>query len=193
MASDQRNPPSLEEKWHGWMMAAQNGERNAYTLLLRELAHFLPRYVVKHVQNQQMADDICQEVLVSIHKARHTWNSERAFMPWLMAIVKHRTIDEIRKWARVKKAEIIDERYDQLLSPSNTEDEVLAAELGNTLNEAIKNLPEKQRQSFRLLKLEGHSVKEASTITGISQSAIKVSAHRAYKSLKKSIGWFHEA
>ena len=192
MARSKNN--QLEEKWGQWMRRAQEGDRNSYSLLLSDLAIFLPRYLVKHVQNSQMADDICQEVLISIHKARHTWNPERSFMPWFMAIVKHRTIDEIRKWARIKKTEVQNDHYLQVMGEGTVENSLLHKELEETVMEAINNLPEKQRKSLKLLKIDGHSVKEASSMTGISESAIKVSAHRAYKSLRKSIGgWLHES
>ena len=51
-----------------------------------------------------MLDDICQEVLISIHKAIHTWQSDQPFFPGCPIV--YRCIDEIRKWSRIKKIEI---------------------------------------------------------------------------------------
>jgi RNA polymerase sigma-70 factor (ECF subfamily) len=52
------------------------------------------------------------------------------------------------------------------------------------LLDALQQLPDKQRRVVELLKLEGFSVKEAALKLGMTESALKVSAHRAYKAMK---------
>ena len=56
---------------------------------------------------------------------------------------------------------------------------------GRELREAIAQLPESQRRAVMLLKLEEKSLKEASAASGLSVSTLKVSTHRAMKSLRK--------
>ena len=55
------------------------------------------------------------------------------------------------------------------------------------LDRALEKLPIKQRNIIQLLKLEGFTVKEIAKKTGMSESSIKVSAHRGYKNLRKYI------
>jgi RNA polymerase sigma-70 factor (ECF subfamily) len=49
-------------------------------------------------------------------------------------------------------------------------------------------LPERQRQVVELMKLEQRSVREVALILGMSESAVKVTAHRAYKKLRQELG-----
>lgn len=46
-------------------------------------------------------------------------------------------------------------------------------------------LPEKQRQSFKLVKIEGYTSREAANRMDMSVSAVKISVHRATKTLRK--------
>ena len=53
---------------------------------------------------------------------------------------------------------------------------------------AVAELPARQRQVVELLKLEQRSVKEVARILDMSESAVKVTAHRAYKTLRQTLG-----
>src|SRR6266851_4968030 len=56
------------------------------------------------------------------------------------------------------------------------------------LGEALAKLPRAQREAFAMLKLEGLSLEGAAERAGVSVGALKVRAHRAYKTLRKLIG-----
>ena len=49
------------------------------------------------------------------------------------------------------------------------------------------DLPPGQRQALELIKFRETSLKEASALTGISIGALKVSVHRATKTLRRSL------
>ena len=57
-----------------------------------------------------------------------------------------------------------------------------------TIEAALESLPERQREVVRALKLRDESVKEISERLGMSQSAVKVTAHRGYKALRRLLG-----
>jgi RNA polymerase sigma-70 factor, ECF subfamily len=56
------------------------------------------------------------------------------------------------------------------------------------LDAVLAGLPADQREAFSMLKLDGLSVEAAAARAGVSVGALKVRAHRAYKSLKRLIG-----
>ena len=58
----------------------------------------------------------------------------------------------------------------------------------DSLHEAVRDLPDGQRRAIELLKLKELSLKEASAITGSSESALKVATHRAISTLRKKLG-----
>jgi RNA polymerase sigma factor (sigma-70 family) len=53
--------------------------------------------------------------------------------------------------------------------------------------EILDALPEAQREAFSLLKIEGLTTAEAAEKVGVSVTALKVRAHRAYSALKKGV------
>ena len=55
------------------------------------------------------------------------------------------------------------------------------------IEEAMSSLPEKQRVIVELMKIEGYTAKEVAKKLDMSESAVKVSAHRTYKLLKEKL------
>ena len=177
-----------ELRWRRLMVAAHSGDKESYHLLLGELSEFIKNYLRKNFLQSHLVEDISQEVLISIHRARHTYNPERPILPWLIAIIRYRTIDELRKLSRSSKREIVDTAFLFELGETNGKEETyLDQELSEEILRALKSLPHKQRNVLELLKLKGMSVKEVSATTGFSESSVKVSAHRAYKTLRKRL------
>jgi RNA polymerase sigma-70 factor (ECF subfamily) len=58
---------------------------------------------------------------------------------------------------------------------------------GSSAFEILERLPSTQREAFAMLKLEGLTTEEAAQRAGVSVSALKVRAHRAYKALRKAL------
>ena len=85
------------------MELAQAGDEAAYLLLLKRISSIVRHAVKRKVNVSQHADmeDIVQDVLVSVHVVRATYDPSRPFLPWLLSIVHHRTVDKFRKSARV--------------------------------------------------------------------------------------------
>jgi DNA-directed RNA polymerase specialized sigma24 family protein len=88
---------SREETWRALMAAAQDGDGAAYARLLSELLPVLRRVVRRKWRTSQDAEDIVQEVLMSLHSVRQTYDPRRPFMPWLMTITSRRIADAARR------------------------------------------------------------------------------------------------
>ena len=175
---------SIEKQleWSKWMAAAQDGDSRLYQKLLKEIAPLLTNFTRKRVPDE-LTDDIVQEVLMAIHKVRHTYNPEQPFHSWMFAIARHKIIDSLRKNGRKvsREAVSVEEVETFLADPSNPYQE---SDARKDLNKAMQKLSEKQRKIVWMMKIEGHSVKDVATATDMSESAVKVTAHRAYKALK---------
>ena len=79
------------------MAAAHRGDKRLYERLLRETAIAIDRYIRRRFGALSFVDDCVQECLLAIHNARHTYNPERPFRPWLFALVRNKTIDLLRR------------------------------------------------------------------------------------------------
>lgn len=169
------------------MRSAQDGDRVAYAALLREVVPILKRVVQARLGFLPAMDreDLVQDILLSLHAARATYDPERAFIPWLLTIAHNRMVDQARRNSRRAANEVTVDEY-----PAHIADESAAgSEFGDpeALRRAIKTLPRGQRSAIELLKLREMSLKEASQATGMSVSALKVSVHRAIKTLRASM------
>jgi RNA polymerase sigma-70 factor (ECF subfamily) len=65
---------------------------------------------------------------------------------------------------------------------ANLQEEAVNARL---VREAVEQLPVRQRDAMRMLKLEEMSLQEAAAVSGMSVAALKVATHRAMKRLRE--------
>ena len=159
------------------MIAAQNGNRSAYTVLLGDCRHWLTGYF-RHRIAPQMVDDLIQETLISLHRKRATWDSSRPFLPWLAAIARYRWIDALRKHRETSELNDSEAFVD-------AHDDEINARL--SLGRLLEALPPGQVQAITLVKIGGASVCEASRICGQSESLVKVNIHRGLKKLARLV------
>lgn len=176
--------PSSEDEWAGLMERAQVGDAASYRQLLIAVTPYLRAIAARHHRERSDVEDSMQDILLTVHAVRHTYDPKRPFKPWLIAIARRRIIDRLRAQGRRRSRETF-------LSP---EHETFAAPEANlyeaepdarALRDAVAQLPDAQRRAITMLKIEEKSLKEASAATGMSIVALKVSTHRAVKTLRK--------
>jgi RNA polymerase sigma-70 factor (ECF subfamily) len=163
------------------MALAQQGDQDAYRELLDDLVPMLRAVIRRRVANVNEIDDIVQDVLLAVHRARHTYDPARPLEPWVFAIARNVTIDHARRRLARSGWEVTVEQLPD--APGEAD-----APLAPRLDEALARLPAAQREAFRMLKLEGLSVDAAAERAGTTPGALKVRAHRAYKALRALLG-----
>ncbi|MEM7651233.1 MAG: RNA polymerase sigma factor [Pseudomonadota bacterium] len=175
--------PSQGEIWTEYAAKAQDGDKAAYNALLREIAPFIRNFILRSLANPDWANDITQEVLISVHKSLNTYSPDRSFRPWLMAIINFRRTDYLRKHynSRQNKQTTLDDYDFQSMHVTNPEH---AGEYKD-IEAALSDLPDAQRKVFEMIKIQGYTAKEVANEMGMSVSAVKVSAHRTMKKLKE--------
>lgn len=163
---------------------SQNGDKHAYGELLRETARLLRPYFSKRLSFDSEVDDLLQETLISIHKARHTYDGERPYKPWVYAIAKFRLQD----YLRMHYADHL--RHAEELSGFETDYQDDVTETGlsyESISAEVERLPAKQAAILRMMHQEGYTTKEVAERLGMNESAVKVAAHRAYKVLRQKL------
>jgi RNA polymerase sigma-70 factor (ECF subfamily) len=168
--------------WGELMARTQAGDQPAYHQLLTEITPYVRSIAAKYHRVAEDVEDTVQDILLSIHSIRQTYDPTRPFAPWLATIAERRALDRLRKRMRNAKRETPLEPDHETFAatPANTEGGLEAEELSR----ALERLPPGQRQALELLKLKEMSLKEASAATGLSITALKVATHRALKSLR---------
>jgi RNA polymerase sigma-70 factor (ECF subfamily) len=181
------NPHNDDQDWSRKMAAAQDGDRAAYDQLLREILPFLRAVVASQHRRPDRIEDVVQDVLLTIHRVRHTYDPARPIRPWLAAIARRRSIDALRRRGRTDAMEVADDlAYETFADPAANR-ELEAAQNTAGLSGAIAGLPASQREAVELLKLKELSLAEASRASGKSTTALKVNVHRAIKALRAQL------
>lgn len=171
------------------MQAAQAGDVRAYERLLREITPRLRQMVRKRRQffTAEEVEDLVQEILLSIHAVRATYDPKRPFMPWLSTIAHNRLIDSARRFYRGKAHEVQMDELPVTFADDWTNIENEECRDPEELSIAIKGLPEGQRKAIEMLKLREMSLKEAAATSGTKIGALKISIHRAVLNLRKAL------
>ncbi|HEY8121027.1 MAG TPA: sigma-70 family RNA polymerase sigma factor [Myxococcota bacterium] len=169
------------------MASAQHGDALAYERLLEELLPFVRGVVRARLGDDPNAEDAVQDVLLAIHTARHTFQAGRELEPWVRTIARNAVIDSVRRRNR-QRARIADVEADTL--PARTQERASpeAEPLPRAMERAIEQLPAVQREAVLLLKVEGLSVAEAAQRARTTPGALKLRAHRGYRSLRDLLG-----
>jgi RNA polymerase sigma-70 factor (ECF subfamily) len=179
-------PTIRDTDWAILMAHAQDGDRAAYQRLLQEITPYLRSLATRRHRDPSDIEDAVQDILLTVHAIRHTFDPNRPFGPWLLTIANRRFIDRLRRQGRRRDRE----------TPLMPEHETFSEPQANLeerpdrheLEKAIDELPPMQRKAVQLLKLKEMSLREASTASGMSIASLKVNVHRAVKSLRKIWG-----
>ena len=170
-----------ERRWSRFMMSAQDGNESDYRQLLTELTDVIAGFLRNRFGNHHFIEDCVQETLIAIHEARHTYDRQRRFRPWMFAIVRHKTIDILRK-QRTRQMTVSQYRgqqeiLSQAVRQNEAENEIIKGRL-------LDSLPRQHREVLVLTKFIGFSVAEAANKLEISESLVKVRVHRAIRKLR---------
>ncbi len=175
-----------ERRWRALMASAQDGDHAAYGELLSDLFPVLRRFVKRRWPNAHDTEDVVQEILVSIHTVRQTYDRGRPFTPWLMTIAARRVADAARsRYARANETtvDVLPETFQG--DSAKTEQEERDDQ--ETLRRVMAILPAAQRQAIELIKIQGLTLDEASRVTGKSVGSLKVGIHRAVKAMRQAL------
>lgn len=172
--------PSQWQSWSQMMKRVQEGDEEAYRMLLDEIGPLLYGYVRRRVFNKSLVDDVYQEVLFTLHRARHSYFTDRPFAPWLFTLAHNAFLDAIGRNRKFAEREVPVE-----ILPETAESDEKEEGLSDELHQALRRLPESLRRPVEMLKIEGLTVEEAAGKLDLSVSALKVRAHRGYARLKK--------
>ncbi len=173
---------SHEPELRTLMLAGLDGDASAHKALLTGLSAQLRAYfkgqLARIGRPSADAEDLVQETLIAIHTRRHTYDRSQLLTPWVYAVARYRLVDYLRRTKASIRNVPIEEATEVF-----ADDDATAVDSGLDLMKLMAELTPKARRAIQFVKLDGLSVSEAATRTGMSQSAIKVSVHRGLKAL----------
>ena len=160
------------------VLAAQRGEREAFSQLVR--SHERRAYAVARaiVVNHEDAEDAVQEAFLHAYRALHRFMPDQAFGAWLHRIVANAALDITRR----RKVRDADELPETVASPFR--DPAEGSELRQRLQDALATLPVRQRSVIVLHDVEGFKHAEIGVMLGIPEGTARSDLHYARSHLR---------
>jgi RNA polymerase sigma-70 factor (ECF subfamily) len=163
------------------------GDDAAFPSVYDAVAPRLYGYLLRQTRDRARAEDLLQQTMLHIHRARVRFIAGAEVMPWAFAIARRLLLDGLRRSRREMLAD--EGEPDAGASEAPGADELLQAqELALRVERVLSGLPRSQRDAFELLKNDGLSVAEAAQVLGTTVAAVKLRAHRAYEALRAALG-----
>jgi len=192
---DKEIEESLVREFQGGNLKAYDKIADIYQKKIYDLSFNLTR-------NQMDAQDVTQEVLLTLFRKINMFQGKSAFSSWVYRITLNTSYMKLR--SKKKEPNIsIDE-----LMPSfngagfqqekiqdwseNTESLMFNTEIRDVINKAVDLLPEKEKVVFLLRDVEGLSTEKTGEIMNLTVPAVKSRLHRARLFLRKKLSYYFE-
>jgi RNA polymerase sigma-70 factor (ECF subfamily) len=174
-----------EHLWAEAMRAERRGDTAAYERLLRDIAALLRRLIQHRLAQSGLgvhhAEDLVQEVLISLHTKRHTWDADRPFLPWLYAITRYKLTDAARSRKReaLYRIDLTFEELSEVIDASSDDHDHSVV----SVERHLSNLPRTQQAVVRALAIDGVSVRTTAQRLNTSEGVVRMTFHRALRQL----------
>ena len=174
---------------------------------------FLYRFSLSRVKDSSIAEDLVQETFLAALKARKKFQGRSTVRTWLIAILKHKIVDHIRKQVREQTSKNLEsisnhaasdaidssftEEGDWRLRPSKWAVDPLKLyqqkEFMDVLYRCMAELPERQAEAFMMREIDGFTTKELCKVLNISATNSWVMLYRARMVLRRCLetNWLH--
>jgi RNA polymerase sigma-70 factor, ECF subfamily len=166
------------------MRAIQNGDMVAFNEMVDRYKDRLMNVIGRMLSSTEEAEDIVQETFVRVYQHRQSFNFKHCFSTWIYTIGLNLARNELRKRKRFKFYDITD------MQGSETEfavDPKLPSRLPQTIDAAVKSLPEKYRTAFLLRDVEELPYEEVAKVLNVPLGTVKSRVNRARMMLREKL------
>jgi RNA polymerase sigma-70 factor, ECF subfamily len=172
------------------MDAYAEGDESAFACVYDSVAPRVFAYLVRQTRDETVAADLLQQTLLQIIRNRGSYLRGSPVLPWAFAIARRIFIDDYRRRRTDALANSRAVAEDDGTATGAPDEEVSTQEAAQCVRAALARLPESQRVAFELLRIEGLSHEDAARVLGVTPSAVKLRAFRAYSALRAALAEF---
>jgi RNA polymerase sigma-70 factor (ECF subfamily) len=176
------------------MLAFQGGDDSAFDRLVTLCKRRIFALGYRYGLDAQASDDLVQETMLRVYRARARYRPEARFNAWLMRIAKNLLISRARKVKRRRTIQLSargreDEPESEIADPRGGDPRarIDEHERARQVREALDDLPESQRTALLLNRFEEMSYEEGGEALGLKVPAVKSLRFRARQSLKSRL------
>ena len=145
--------------------------------IMDQLGNAILRLAYSYLHNMEDAEDILQETLIKFVTAKPVFENEKHRKAWLLTVAANLAKNRI-EYNRVRSSEELNEEIAGA-APEEEEDDL------SFVWEAVKKLPDNQREVIHLFYQEGYKTAEIADILGRKEATIRSDLKRARDKLKE--------
>ncbi|MED5370088.1 MAG: RNA polymerase sigma factor [Myxococcota bacterium] len=160
----------------------EGDDPSAFDALFRRYAGKLNAFFLRQIGDPEAARDLVQQSFLQLHRARRDYQPGAPFRPWIYTIAANLRRMHHRRRARKPEVAYEPDAHEPSVGPKASTPEQRA------VRRALMAVNEGQREVLILHWYQGLPMEEVAQVLGISRSAAKVRAHRAYKALQALLG-----
>ncbi|MDF2881949.1 MAG: hypothetical protein K0R54_2506 [Clostridiaceae bacterium] len=158
------------------------GNIDSFNILVNKYELIVLKFIYNMIKHKEAAEDITQEVFITIYNKMYLYNNKYKFSNWMFQIAKNKCIDYIRKYRRTYESNIED--HINLSSKETSPEEAIEyRETKNTVEKFINSLETTDKVIF-IMKYtkENITFADIAEALNISESSVK---RRYYKARDK--------
>ena len=164
------------------------GDARAFDALFQRYARPIHGYLMRLTGQRAAAEDLSQQTFLSLVQARGRFQQGSRVKPWLYAIATNAAHD----WRRRKRPEELTDEGELPTQVASEQGGPRDVGLERTVQRALAQLPEGQRIPIVLHRFEGMGFAEIAESMGLTETAVKVRAHRGYARLRELLATLQE-
>jgi len=186
------------------MMRYQGGDRAAFASLVRRHKTPIYNFILRQIRTASVAEDLTQDVFVRVVQSAADFRHSARFSTWIYTIARNISIDQLRKQSL--------RRHPSLDQPSGAEDDgptlgertadphprgvvdrtAIGNELGASIQHAVEELPEDQREVFLLREVGNVPFKDIATMLGVPENTVKSRMRYALERLQRALAEYED-
>lgn len=164
------------------------GNSQAFGVLIDRHQDFVYTIVFRVLKSKEDAEEVTQDVFLKTYEALPNFKMESKFTTWLYTIAYRAAVSKLRKRNMMGFSILESEKEYQWSDPTeNPLGQLEEQDRIDHLRKSINELGSNEAVVLTLYYLKELKIKEIATITGISESNIKVHLHRGRKNLYQAM------
>ena len=173
-----------------WAAQIRKGDRNAFEALFHAYVDQLYAFAAEHVEEPSAAEDVVQEVFCDLWERRSDWEPQGTVKAYLYRAVRNTALDRLDRRQVREKWEEEEKQEDRLRFEVGPANDVHQDQLREAMEEAVEDLPERQKLVYRLAHRHGLSYREIASALGIARKTVENHMGRALQSLRRQLGTY---
>lgn len=168
------------------VLAIRQGDAEAFRALYKRYNRKLFGYIRRYVSQRERAEDLLQEVFVTVLEDRGLDPRHGKVAPWLFTVARNRALNVLRDTRRATRG---DERWqaDEGLGEGSPEEMTARGQELSLAQRELHALPRGQRDALLLRHLGDLSYREISELTAVPEGTVKSRIHHALRTLQRRL------